>query len=59
MYDLIVKLTVAAALLQLGISVLDFKNCHSRECVEVLEKKSRDVLRVDWKSISIWPEEAF
>jgi hypothetical protein len=58
MYDLIVKLILLGALLQLGISVSDFKNCHSRQGLQTLEKKSRDVLKIDWKPISIFPEEA-
>lgn len=58
MYSLIVKLIIAAALIQLGISAYDFKNCHSRQCAQTLEKKSRDVLKIDWRPISIFPEEA-
>ena len=58
MYDLLAKLIIASALLQLGISVSDLRNCHSRQCTQTLEKKSRDVLKIDWKPISIFPEEA-
>jgi hypothetical protein len=34
MYDLLAKLIIATALLQLGMSVSDFKNCHSRQCAQ-------------------------
>ncbi len=58
MENLLVKLMFIAALMQLGISLTDVQNCHSRACVQTLEKRSRDVLRIDWKPISVWPEEA-
>lgn len=58
MYNLLIKLMVAAALAQFGMSLLDFSNCHSRQCLQKIEKHSRDVLSVDWKPISVFPEEA-
>lgn len=58
MYKLLIKLMLVAAFAQLGMSVADFKNCHSRQCVQQLEKKSRDILKIDWKPISVWPQEA-
>ena len=58
MENLLVKLMLIAALTQSGISLSDFRNCHSRSCIQTLEKRSRDVLKVDWKPISVWPEEA-
>ena len=58
MYNLLTKLMIAAALIQLGMSVSDFQFCHSRQCAQQIEKRSRDVLRVDWQPISLFPEEA-
>ena len=58
MYNLIIKLMVTAALVQLGISLADFKNCHSRTCLKQVEQRSRDILEIDWRPISIFPEEA-
>lgn len=58
MYKLLVALMLFAALSQLGISVSDFRDCHSRACLEMVERKSRDVLKIDWKPISVFPEEA-
>ena len=58
MENLLVRLMVAAALLQLGLSLSDFKNCHSRQCLQMFEKKSRDILKIDWTPISIFPAEA-
>ena len=58
MENLLIKLMVLAALTQLGISAHEFQNCHSRGCMQMIEKKSRDILKVDWKPISMFPEEA-
>jgi len=58
MYDLLIKLMFIASLTQIGVSVSDFGKCHSRECVAKIEKHSRDILRVEWKAISIFPDEA-
>jgi hypothetical protein len=57
MYNLLIKLIIIAALAELGMSLRDI-DCHSRACVQQLEKRSRDVLRIQWKPISMFPEEA-
>lgn len=57
MENLLVKLMVLAALTQLGISVSKFAECRGRACAQVFDRASRDVLRVDWRPISVWPEE--
>ena len=58
MHELLVKIMIAAALVQLGISISEFKDCRSRECLQKIERRSRDILTVDWKPISVFPEEA-
>jgi len=58
MYNLLAKLFLIAALVQIGMSLAEFRNCRSRECVARIEKASRDVLKIDWKPISVFPEEA-
>ena len=58
MYDLLVKLFLLAALSEIGMSVADFSNCHSGKGLSRLEKVSRDFTRIDWKTISVFPEEA-
>lgn len=55
---LLVRLMLVAGLAQFGMSIWDFRDCRSRECLVRIEKHSRDVLKVDWKPISVWPEEA-
>jgi hypothetical protein len=46
-----------AGLAQFGLTLAQVENCHSRQCLQQIEKHSRDVLRVDWKPISVFPEE--
>ena len=57
MNKLLIGLMVSAALMQLGISVSKALNCHSPECAFQLERASHDVLKVEWKPISVFPEE--
>lgn len=47
-----------AALTEFGIKVSDIGECRSRQCVKVLQVRALDVLRIDWKPISVFPEEA-
>jgi len=57
MYGLLVKLMVVAALLELGMNVSEFEQCHSRQCLQQIEKRSRDILKVDWRPISVFQSE--
>ena len=57
MYNLLIKLMVTTMLIQLGMSFSDFKNCRSRHCAQQIENRSRDVLRINWRPISLFPEE--
>ena len=58
MYDLLVRLIFAAALLELGHAAIQPDKCNSRECLGRMERLSREVLHVPWKPISVFPEEA-
>ncbi len=58
MYKLLIRLMLITAAIQLGLSFKDITSCRSRECAGRLEKASRAVMHVDWKPISVWPEEA-
>lgn len=58
MYDILVKVMVLAALLELGLAVTDLETCRSRDCLLKLERKSREVLKIEWRPISVFPEEA-
>ena len=58
MYRLLVKLMALTALLELGMSAADFEHCHSRACLQQIERRSRDILKVDWRPISVFPDMA-
>ena len=58
MYNLLFKLILIATAIQLGISMTDLTNGGSRRSINKLEKASREVLEIDWKPISVFPEEA-
>lgn len=58
MYTLLIRLMAIAALTQLGITLASFRDCRPRACFARIEKASRDVLRVNWKPISVFPGEA-
>ncbi len=58
MYEMMIKLMLAAAMLELGMMLSHPGECNSRECLGRIERASRQVLRVDWKPISVFPEEA-
>jgi hypothetical protein len=58
MENLLVKLMLVAALTQLGISVSGFLNPESKSTQKTFERTSKDILRINWKPISLFPKEA-
>jgi hypothetical protein len=58
MYSVLVKLIVLAALIELGMSFKDIDECSSLTCLDRIQKASQQVLRIDWKPISVFPNEA-
>lgn len=58
MYSLLVRLMILAAFIELGFSLKDFNKCTSKQCLKQIERAAYNVLRIDWKPISVWPEEA-
>jgi hypothetical protein len=58
MYVLLVRLMLLAALVELGISFAEVRDCQGRECVLRLVRASHEVLRVDWAPISLFPQQA-
>jgi hypothetical protein len=58
MENLLVKLMFVAALAHLGLNHLQSSNCHGHSCVQILEKASREVLKVEWKPIVVFPDQA-
>ena len=47
-----------AALTQFAISLSTFRDWRSRSCLARIKKASRDVFRVDWEPVSVFPGEA-
>ncbi len=58
MYSLLMKLMILSALVQLGFTLADLKDCHSKPCLRKIEKASHKVLQINWKPISVFPKEA-
>lgn len=58
MYSLLIRLMFLSALLHFGISLAEVVTCNSKACVRKIDRASREVLRIDWKPISVFPEEA-
>jgi hypothetical protein len=57
MYELLIKLIFLSALMEIGWSVADVERCHSRHCLAAFENKSRTILGIRWKPISVFPQE--
>lgn len=58
MLRMLIRLMFLAALIESGIGISETRNCHSRKCLAMIEARSRDVLGIDWKPISVFPDEA-
>ncbi|MBK9322427.1 MAG: hypothetical protein IPM97_05645 [Bdellovibrionaceae bacterium] len=58
MYQILVRVIVLAALVELGMTAEGFKNCRSRQCLERVQKAAVRYSKVDWKVISVFPGEA-
>lgn len=58
MYNILIKLIIVAALLDFGISFSKMENCSSRQCWTEIQKASRKATHIEWKPISVFPEEA-
>ncbi len=58
MESLLGKLFLAYALYYLGMSLTEVLSCRSGNCFNRIEKAKLEVLRIDWKPISIFPAES-
>jgi hypothetical protein len=61
MYNLFIRLVMIQVLVQITSipGVRDFSTCDAtRECVAQVEFIARKVLKINWRPISIFPEEA-
>jgi hypothetical protein len=58
MYSLLVRLMLLAALIELSFSLNGVVECRSKRCSRRIEGASHDVLSIDWRPISVFPEVA-
>ncbi len=58
MYNLLLKLMLISAMIQFGITATDLVKLGSKGTRDKVERASRDVLKMTWKPISVFPEEA-
>lgn len=58
MYNLLLRLMLLSTLAHLGLSISDFVTCHSSQCTNKLDNATKQILHINWKPISVWPEEA-
>lgn len=55
--NVLIELIIGVSLVQFGLSFKHLYKCRSRECLSRLEKAWRLILRIEWKVISVFPEE--
>ena len=55
MFNLLLRLIILSAIIQLGLRLTDLADCRSKECRDRLERASREVLHINWKPISVLP----
>lgn len=58
MYKLLLKFMLAVTLLQIGLKLTDINNCRDRQCIQKLDQEQVKLLKINWKPISVFPNEA-
>jgi hypothetical protein len=58
MESLLVRLMILAAVGELGLAAFGGGICMSKACLANIDRASRNISRIDWKPISVFPEEA-
>ncbi len=58
MYGALVKIYLIAAAIQFGFSLTELESCASRQCVQKLSRASNEVIKINWRPISVFPAEA-
>lgn len=58
MYRMLIVLMLISASIELGFSLKDVSDCTSRRYKKRIDHAARRVLGIDWKPISVFPEEA-
>lgn len=58
MYRLLLMAILFDAATKLKLNWAELSDCRSKECLHKIEKASRKILNVEWKPISVFPEES-
>ena len=58
MINLLFKLALIYAAILTGLSLTELSKCQKGECTDRIEKAAREVVEIDWRPISIFPDEA-
>lgn len=58
MYSALIKVYLIAAAIQFGLSLKDLEGCASRQCIQKLSRASNEVIKIKWKTISVFPDES-
>ncbi len=58
MAELLVKIYLIAALMQLGISLKDLGSLSEPKGLKKIDQASQEITKIPWKPISVFPEEA-
>lgn len=58
MFTNFIKLILIYSAIHLGMNVSELVFCHKGQCTDVLQNAYKNVLEIDWKPISVFPEEA-
>lgn len=56
MAELLVKLYLIAALMQLGISLKDLGSLSEPKGLKKIDQASQEITKIPWKPISVFPE---
>lgn len=58
MFKLLLKLALIYMVISTGLTASELLLCRRGFCTDQLEKAARETISIDWRPISIWPEEA-
>ncbi len=58
MFRMFIFMLALATTEGLAVKISNRSQCRSRECLQQIEKQSRDVLKINWRPISMFPDEA-
>lgn len=57
MYKLLLMLMVSCAVTEFGFTIKDLQECTQGRCTKKLTEARNRVMKIDWKPISVFPNE--